>query len=100
MPSAAAREAPDAVEADGALISQSYAAQLSGILAQIGGSASTRIARALVLSEPLSMADGEVTAKGSVNFKRVLTRRAALLERLYDDKDVATVLVAKLTSPT
>ena len=49
----------------------------------------------MILSEPLSMADGEVTAKGSVNFNKLLKRRAALLERLYDDADDATILIGR-----
>ncbi len=55
---------------------------------EISGSAN-RIARAIVLSEPPSMADSEVTAKGNLNFRSVLTRRKALLDRLYDDADPA-----------
>ena len=39
---------------------------------------------ALILSEPPSMADGEITAKGNLNFNRLQTRRAALVTRLYD----------------
>lgn len=58
-----------------------------------GGGSSMRVARALVLAEPPSMAEGEMTAKGNLNFRKVLTRRAALLERLYDDADPATVRV-------
>ncbi len=58
----------------------------------ISGS-STRIARAIVLSEPASMPEGEMTAKGNLNFRKVLTRRAALLERLYADGDAAVVTI-------
>ncbi|MHA6264237.1 feruloyl-CoA synthase [Arenibacterium sp. CAU 1754] len=58
-----------------------------------GASSSTRVARAMVLSEPASMADGEMTAKGNLNFRQVLTRRAGLLARLYSDTDPS---VAKL----
>ena len=59
---------------------------------EVSGS-STRVVRALVLSEPASMAEGEMTAKGNLNFRKVLTRRADLLARLYDDADPA---VAKI----
>lgn len=52
----------------------------------ISGS-STRVARAIVLSEPPSMGEGEMTAKGNLNFRKVLTRRADLLARLYADDD-------------
>ena len=48
---------------------------------------SSRIARAMVLAEPPSMPEGEMTAKGNLNFRKVLTRRADLLERLYAPQD-------------
>jgi feruloyl-CoA synthase len=54
-------------------------------------SSSTRVARALVLAQPPSMSDGELTAKGSINARKVLTLRKELLERLYDDNDPAVV---------
>ena len=57
--------------------------------AATGASSSTRVARAIVLSEPASMPDGEMTAKGNLNFRKVLTRRADLLKRLYADADPA-----------
>jgi feruloyl-CoA synthase len=92
VPSAATRAAADAAEDAGALTVPSLAATIRDRLAAIGGSASTRVARAMILSEPLSMADGEVTAKGSVNFRKLLDRRAGLLARLHDDADPATIL--------
>ena len=57
---------------------------------RVSGS-SSRISRALVMSEPASLTDAEVTAKGNLNFRKVLTRRAALLERLYDNSDPALI---------
>ncbi|MBO9465453.1 feruloyl-CoA synthase [Tropicibacter sp. R15_0] len=57
--------------------------------AATGASSSTRVVRAIVLSEPASMPDGEMTAKGNLNFRKVLTRRADLLNRLYADADPA-----------
>ncbi len=59
--------------------------------AQSHSGSSTRIARAMLLAEPASIADGEITAKGNLNFRQVLNRRAALLERLYNDSDVAVI---------
>jgi feruloyl-CoA synthase len=50
--------------------------------ARAGGS-SQHVAAALLVSEPLSPADGELTDKGSVNQRRVIERRSALVERLY-----------------
>jgi feruloyl-CoA synthase len=39
------------------------------------------------------MPEGEMTAKGNLNFRKILTRRKDLLERLYDDADPAVVTV-------
>lgn len=60
-------------------------------LSQHATSSSTRVVRALVLATPPSMSDGELTAKGSINARKVLTLRKELLERLYDDNDPAVV---------
>lgn len=46
---------------------------------------STHVARAIVLAEPQSLVDGEITAKGNLNFRTVLTRRADLVTRLYNN---------------
>ncbi|WP_257894257.1 feruloyl-CoA synthase [Gymnodinialimonas phycosphaerae] len=56
------------------------AAQRLGTLQ--GGSAA-RVARVVVMAEPPSLADGEITAKGNLNFARIKSRRADLVERLY-----------------
>ena len=56
-------------------------------------SSSTRVARAIVLSDPPSMPDGEMTAKGSLNFRKILTRRADMLVRLYDSDDPAVIIL-------
>ena len=45
------------------------------------------------MAEPPSVAGGEITAKGSLNVRKILDRRAALVDRLFDDTDPA---VAKL----
>jgi len=60
-------------------------------LSQHATSSSTRVVRALVLATTPSMSDGELTAKGSINARKVLTLRKELLERLYDDNDPAVV---------
>jgi feruloyl-CoA synthase len=57
---------------------------------EISGS-STRVSRAILLCEPPSMPEGEITAKGNLNIRKVLARRQALLDRLYDDSDPAVV---------
>ncbi|OAN77615.1 feruloyl-CoA synthetase [Jannaschia sp. EhC01] len=56
------------------------AAQRLGTLQ--GGSAA-RVARVMVMAEPPRLADGEITAKGNLNFARIKSRRADLVERLY-----------------
>ena len=60
-------------------------------LSQHATSSSTRVVRALVLATPPSMSEGEVTAKGSINARKVLILRKELLKRLYDDNDPAVV---------
>ena len=48
-----------------------------------GTGSATRVARAMVLVEPPSIDRGEVTDKGSINQRAVLTHRDALVEHLY-----------------
>jgi feruloyl-CoA synthase len=55
---------------------------------------SERIARALVLAEPLSLDDGETTDKGYTNQRRVLERRAAAVAALFADLPAPDVLCA------
>lgn len=93
IPGAALRDAPDATEARGALCVPSAAVRICLALARPGGSSSTRVARALILAEPPSIAEGEITAKGNLNIRKLLSRRADLLDRLYDDSDPATMLI-------
>ena len=50
-----------------------------------GTGSATRVARALLLAEPPSIDRGEVTDKGSINQRAVLTHRAAQVEQLYAD---------------
>ena len=81
---------------DGAMTDKLLLGEIHRRLAQHaagGSSSSTRVSRALVLSEPASMPDAEVTAKGNLNFRKVLTRRAGLLARLYDDTDPAVTTI-------
>jgi feruloyl-CoA synthase len=49
------------------------------------GGSSERIARTLVLTEPPSLDAGEITDKGTINQKAVLSRRRHLVEQLYGD---------------
>lgn len=91
-PDLAAQEAlkPDG----GALLAGSHGARIKEALArqnETASGSSNRITRALILSEPPSMAEGEITAKGNLNFRKLLTRRADVLERLYNDTDPAVI---------
>jgi feruloyl-CoA synthase len=52
---------------------------------------STHVARAMVLADPPDIGAGEITAKGNLNARKVLERRRALLDRLYDNDDPATI---------
>ena len=51
------------------------------------------IRRALVLTAPPSMADGEITAKGNLNFRKMLAQRAGLVDRLYAGDGAAVIVV-------
>jgi feruloyl-CoA synthase len=57
------------------------------------GASSRRIGRALLLSEPPSIDGNELTDKGYINQKAGLTRRAALVQRLYADPAADDVIV-------
>lgn len=81
---------------EGVLRSPALEAELTARLARLAETApgaSNRLSRALVLAEPASMAEGEITAKGNLNFRKVLTLRAGLLDRLYDEGDGAVIRV-------
>ncbi len=80
-----------AEEDDAALIVD--ALPIRAKLAEFAGGSAQTITRALVLSEPPSIADGEITAKGNLNFAKIKQRRSALIDRLYDDADPACITV-------
>lgn len=81
---------------DGALVDPHVLGEIHRRLVEhdrtVSGSAS-RVVRAIVLAEPPSMADSEVTAKGNLNFNAILARRRDVLERLYDDRDPAVTRI-------
>jgi feruloyl-CoA synthase len=54
---------------------------------------SNRVARAILLAEPPSLDAGEMTDKGSINQRAVLTRRADIVAELYASEPSARVLV-------
>ena len=61
-------------------------------LKQEGGGSSTYATRALLMAEPPSIDANEITDKGYINQRAVLTRRAALVERLYAEVPGAAVI--------
>ncbi len=81
---------------DGAVIDDVLHAQieerLRDLASKTSGSAK-RISRALILSEAPSLKDHEITDKGSLNVRKIITRRADLIERLYDNEDPALIRV-------
>ncbi|WP_417607384.1 feruloyl-CoA synthase [Primorskyibacter flagellatus] len=91
---------PDQLRGDntsqGAVIDPTLQARIEERLREMAHAATgsaRRISRAIVLAEPPSLKDGEITDKGSLNVRKVITRRADLLERLYDNEDPALIRV-------
>jgi feruloyl-CoA synthase len=56
--------------------------------------ATNRPGRALIMEEPASIDANEITDKGYINQRAVMTRRSALVERLYADPADPAVIVA------
>ena len=84
--------AGDGAEQDGALMSDALCAALAEKLAlRADHGSAARVNRVMVLAEPPSLGDGEITAKGNLNYRKVLARRASLLDRLYSDDDPAVI---------
>jgi len=84
----------DAADLDGAFMSNAVREQILTRLramAEHSTGSSTRVVRALVLAGPPSISDGELTAKGSINNRKVLTLRKDFVERLYNNDDAAVV---------
>ncbi|WP_270935752.1 feruloyl-CoA synthase [Falsiroseomonas oryzae] len=68
------------------------AAKLAALAKTATGS-SQHVARAALLTAPLSLDAGEITDKGSINQRAVLERRAALVEDLYADPPPPHVII-------
>ncbi|HEX9167318.1 MAG TPA: feruloyl-CoA synthase, partial [Roseiarcus sp.] len=66
-------------------VRKTFAALLKTFNAAAGGS-SGRFARLILMDDPPSLDTGEMTDKGSVNQRAVLTRRAAMVDELYAPK--------------
>ena len=61
--------------------------RLVDVLHSSGTGSATRVARALVLAESPSIDRGEITDKGSINQRAVLTHRDADVKRMYAGRD-------------
>jgi feruloyl-CoA synthase len=72
-------------------VRQKFAGLLSGLVRDSAGS-SMRICRAVLLEEPPSLDAGEMTDKGSINQRAVLSRRAELVEEMYATPPSARVI--------
>jgi feruloyl-CoA synthase len=58
---------------------------------------SARVERLLVMARPAELDAGEITDKGYVNQRKVLARRAALVEMLYAEPAPPGVIAAERT---
>jgi len=72
---------------------------VDGLYASGTGSA-TRVARAVVLTEPPSIDRGEITDKGSINQRAVLMHRDAIVQAMYDAPDASVILPARRSTET
>jgi feruloyl-CoA synthase len=70
---------------------QQYLQQLIQTLAKSATGSASRIAYLHMLCEPPSIDKGEVTDKGSINQRAVLTQRQALVNSLYDNALAFTI---------
>ena len=59
-----------------------------------GGHSSGHATRVLLLAEPASVDGGEITDKGYINQRAVLTRRASAVAMLDDDQSAAWIAYA------
>ena len=65
-------------------------AVMKELAAKTTGSAA-RVTGAVIMADIPSMGDGEATAKGNLNFPKILMRRADLVNRIYDRADPARI---------
>jgi feruloyl-CoA synthase len=86
--------APDA-PADAVLANAAVREAVRAGLARFsaGQGSSNAVARVLLMAEPPSIDDNEITDKGYINQRAVLTKRADLVARLYEATPHASVIV-------
>jgi feruloyl-CoA synthase len=90
------QDAPLATVVSHPHVRAAMAERLASFAQSATGSAS-RIDRAILLGEPLSLDHQEVTDKGSLNQRAVLVRRAHLVDDLYADAPGAHVIIGAVT---
>jgi feruloyl-CoA synthase len=78
----APRDAPAPTVVLSASVRACVAAGLAA-LERTGGGSSTYATRAIVMAEPPCVDDGEITDKGYINQRAVLSRRSSLVDTLY-----------------
>ena len=83
---------PDACRAMSAPVLREFFQQLVNGLHASGTGSATRVARAVVLTEPPSIDRGEITDKGSINQRAVLLHRDAIVQAMYDAPDASVIL--------
>jgi feruloyl-CoA synthase len=84
----------DSAEAKDVIADDKVRAAIAEGLAKLkaqSGNSSGHATRALLLAEPASVDGGEITDKGYINQRAVLTRRAAAVATLDDDTSVAWI---------
>ena len=74
-----------------ALRVRAFFQKLTDELYSSGTGSATRVARCIVLVDPPSIDRGEITDKGSINQRAVLTQRDALVEHLYAGGDASVI---------
>jgi len=67
-------------------------ASLLGAFNKLAGGSSGRLARLILLDDPPSLDTGEMTDKGSINQRAVLSHRASLVEELYAETPSARTI--------
>ena len=73
-------------------VREQFASLLQTFNAKAGGS-SRRLARLILMDDPPSLDTGELTDKGSVNQRAVLSRRAGMIEELYAESPSRRVIL-------
>jgi feruloyl-CoA synthase len=86
-----AADAAAAAVLEAGVVREEFRRRLMSLARQSTGS-STRICRAILMADPPSLDAGEMTDKGSINQRAVLSRRRDLVARLYADPAPADVI--------